>query len=294
VALIAIIAALVLERVLGALPWWGRPTALRRYLDLLRRMVPEAIWRSAAVLPLVILPPLLAVVWIDRWLEPPLLKLLLSGGILLLCLGPRDLADDLKQWLAARERGDHATALKLARLLQQGPGRYANADVPNHQRGLLGALFIQSHERLFGVLLWFIALGPSGALLYRLASRLPRLLYERGDNEAVDTADTLHALLAWIPARLTALLFGLAGSLDDAIREWRALMNQPNRGWRSQTWVVLAETASGSMESESEDGGTELPATLEAAAREALALQWRALLILLACFAFFTTGDWLG
>lgn len=99
---------------------------------------------------------------------------------------------------------------------------------------------------------------------------------------------------AWLPARLTAVLFGLAGSLDDALKDWRALGERPSHGWRGHTWAVLAEVSSGSIEFESPEGGTEVPATLELAAIEVLNLQMRALMILLAFVAVFATGDWLG
>lgn len=291
--LIAIIAALLLERALGAVPGWRGPST-RAYVELWRKILPiDSMWRSPAILLLLILPPLILVAWLAQSIEQTLLALVFSGLVLFLCLGPRDLADDLKAWIAARERGDLAGAERLARGLQQGPGR-DSADARFDQRSLLGALFIQSHERLFGVLLWFFAFGPAGAVLYRLASRLPHLLHAQGDSPAARTSEILHDLLAWVPARVTALLFGLAGSLDDALSQWRRLYAEPDHGWRNRTWAVLAETASGSLKTEDHGGAPELPATLELAAREVLSLQFRALLILLAFFAFFATGDWFG
>lgn len=289
--LIAIIVALFAERALGHVPGWGSPLLVRSYVNALRKVVPVgALWRGALAIPLVIALPLGLTWWLQRAIENPVLHLLFSGLVLFLCLGPRDLADDVRQWLDARARGDKLSADRLARLLQKGPGRYADSETP-HARGLLGALFIQSHERLFGVLLWFFAFGAAGAVLYRVASRLPRLLMEREDSPAAEAAETLHALLAWFPARATAALFGLAGSLDDAIKEYRALMDQPSHGWRSHTWAVLAEVASGSIEFETEDGASAEPATLDLAAQEVVNLQFRALVILLAFVAVFATGD---
>lgn len=292
--LIAIIVALLAERGLGHVPGWGSPALLPGYVKLLQRLLPSPqLWRGALAIPLLAVVPLGLSWWLQQQIDEPLAHLLFSGVVLFLCLGPRDLADDVALWLDARARGDFAGAERLARLLQKTPGRYADHDVPD-SRGLLGALFIQSHERLFGVLLWFFAFGAAGAVFYRLASRLPRLLVEHEDSPAARAAETLHALAAWIPARITALLFGLAGSLDDAIREYRQLMERPSHGWRGRTWAVLAEVSSGSIQFETADGATELPATLELAAREVLSLQFRALMILLAFIAVFATGDVLG
>ncbi|WP_420467239.1 cobalamin biosynthesis protein [Panacagrimonas sp.] len=292
--LIVILLALLAERLLGHVPGWGSPRLLGGYLRSLQRVIPlHALWRGALAIPLVLVPLVGVTWWIQQHLQQPMLQMLFSGGVLFLCLGPRDLADDVKQWLAARQAQDHAQALRLGRLLQQGPGRYREDDTPD-SRGLLGALFIQSHERLFGVLLWFFAFGLAGAVFYRVISRLPRLLGQHEETPASNAADTLHALAAWASARVTAALFGLAGSLDDAIKEYRNLSHQPSHGWRSQTWAVLAEVASGSIEFETKEGNTEVPATLELAAREVLNLQFRALMILLAFVAVFTTGDWLS
>lgn len=292
--LVAILAALIAERALGHVPGWGNPLLLRGYVTTLRRILPvSALWRGALALPLVLALPLGLSWWAQHAINEPLLHLLVSALVLFLCLGPRDLADDVKLWLDARAAGDKLSADRLARLLLKGPGRYGDDETP-HPRGLLGALFIQSHERLFGVLLWFFAFGISGAVFYRLVSRLPRLLMETEESPAAEAAETLHALAAWVPARVTAALFGLAGSLDDAIKEYRLLAEGPAHGWRSHTWAVLAEVASGSIEFETAEGATEVPATLDLAAREVLSLQFRALMILLAFVAVFASGDFFG
>ena len=292
--LIAIIVALLAERLLGHVPGWGTPRLLRGYIQALRRvLVVPPLWRSAVVIPLLLLPPVLLCAWLQQEIGSPVLHLMFSGLVLFLCLGPRDLADDVKLWLQARAAGDHVTAERLARLLQKGPGRQAEDEEPA-PRGLLGALFIQSHERLFGVLIWFFVFGAAGAVFYRIVSRLPRLLMEIADSSAARAAETLHALAAWAPARATAALFGMAGSLDDAIKEYRALIGQPTHGWRTHTWAVLAEVASGALEFETEDGASAEPATLDLAAREVLNLQMRALIILLAFATVFATGDFLS
>lgn len=288
--LIAILAALIAERLLGHVPGWGSPVLMRYYLSMLRKALPlPALWRGAAAIGVVLAPPL-ALTWaVQGALDQPVVELVFSAVVLFLCLGPRDLADDVQLWLEARQAGDRASAERLARTLQQGPERYTASDTPD-SRSLVGAMFIQSHERLFGVMLWFFALGPIGAVGYRVVSRLPRLLMEHEDSPAADAAETLHALAAWIPARITAALFGLAGSLDDAIREYRRLSSDAGHGWRGHTWAVLAEVSSGSLKFETKEGTTEAPATIDLAAREVLNLQFRALMILLAFFAVATTG----
>lgn len=282
---LGILLALALERALGHFSWWGQPTVFIAYQRTLMRVVPwTALWASWAAPFLLLLPPLVLVYEINQLIASPFLELLWSGGLLLLCLGPRDLAEDVHGLLDARSRGDTDGFTKLSLALQRGP----HPD-PTH-RTLIGALFIQSHERLFGVLLWFFAFGPLGAVFYRFASRLPRALRDvHPETQGERVAVTLHDVLAWVPARITALLYGLAGSLDDALKVWRGLIFETVE-WRSQTWAILAEVPAASLDMEEADGGEVAPATLEAALDEVLRMQLRVLLILLATFAIFATG----
>lgn len=283
---LGILLALVLERALGHYAWWGRPVLFLGYMRALRTILPlPRFWASSWAPALLLAPPLAALYYARGLIDSPFLDLIVSGGVLLFCLGPRDLSEDVHSLLEARARGDHEAALQLSRALLRGP----HADPT--RRTLIGALFIQSHERLFGVLLWFFAAGPVGALLYRLASRLPRALNEQvPDSRAARAAETLHDLLAWIPARVTALLYGLAGSLDDALRAWRSQAFGAMEEWRTGTWAILAEVPAASLNAEEADGAVAVPANLEESLGEVLRMQRRALLVLLAFFAFFATG----
>lgn len=283
--LIGILIALGLERVLGRIPGWGRPVIFLWLMRGLRRVLPAMLWASPLLPLAVVAAPVALVWWAYSQIWSPILALCVAAALLLLCLGPRDLAEDVHDLLAAREAGDSERVQQIARNLQRGPQPDEN------HRSLMGTLFIQSHEKLFGVLLWFFVFGPAGAVAYRVASRLPRLLRETAPGSMAEvTADWLHNLLAWIPVRVTTLLYGLAGSLDDALAAWRRLMRQPLHGWRSHTWALLAEIAVASLRTETADGGAE-PVNLGTALREVLRMQWRALLILLAFFAIFATGS---
>jgi AmpE protein len=285
-ALIGILLALGLERILGQVPFWGRPTLVIGYVrGAMAALKLPALWRSWAAPAVLIAPPVVLVWWIGTRIDSPFVELAWSAAILVLCLGPRDLADDVHVLLAARSAGDTAKAEQLSRALMRGPG------AGDSGRTLIGALFVQSHERLFGVLLWFFVLHAPGAVAYRLASRLPRLLGETvPGSHAQKAAELLHTVMAWLPGRITALLYGLAGSLDDSIVEWRRHLVGAQHEWRSQTWALLAEVSTASLGMEEADGGVVVPASLDASLGEVLRMQRRALLILLAFFAFFATG----
>lgn len=224
-----------------------------------------------------------------RELSFALFELLFSAAVLLICFGPRDLADDVQRLRAARSAGDAATVTRLTRALQLGP--VPDAD----HRSLLGALFIQSHERRFGACLWFVVAGPAGAVLYRVASRLGVLIEEPA---AQYQAALLHNLLAWLPARITALLFGMAGSMDDALDAFAKVHREPqigSDGWQRRSWSLLAETANAALDWEDAPGsGPMIASSLDATLAEVLRMETRATLILLALVAMFSAGAWVS
>lgn len=87
---------------------------------------------------------------------------------------------------------------------------------------LLKAFYRASLQRIFSILFWFVLLGPAGAILYRL---LQKLSIYREDDIIPNTyrfAERLTDLLDWVPARLLAFTFCLAGHFMDIFTKWRA------------------------------------------------------------------------
>ena len=107
------------------------------------------------------------------------------------------------------------------------------------EEGLIGA-----HRHVFAVMFWFLVLpGPSGALLYRLAEILDRKWGSRPHkdfgNFGVFARQTFR-ILDWIPVRLTALGFAIAGNFEDAVHCWHS---QATTWANSEQGVVLASGA---------------------------------------------------
>lgn len=283
--LVGVLAAILFERLLGRSRRWGRSSVLPAILGLAPRVIPwPPLWRHPIVLLFWWAMPVTTVYYLMADIPDPILQTLIATLILLLCLGPRDLAEDIQRLLAARDQRDTETEQRLITALRIG--------VPQpdaSHRSLLGSLFIQSHERLFGVLLGFLLLGPAGAVAYRIARHLPSVLHDlQGDSAAQRRADQLHQVLAWAPARITALLFGLSGSLDDALSAWQRLRRTPTPAFE-QTWAVLSEVSVAAVLREEADGAQSLPGRLDDCLNEVVRMQSRALLILLAIFAVATT-----
>lgn len=84
----------------------------------------------------------------------------------------------------------------------------------------IARLFGHSLRQTFGVLCWFVLLGPAGAVLYRLSSVLTRRLGDASEGFRKWPGLLFH-LLNWLPARLTAMTYAVAGNFEDAMYGWR-------------------------------------------------------------------------
>lgn len=288
--LIAIVIALAAERLLSHIrrwreyDWFGR--YLRRVLD---SGLLSSLWDSSLGL-LFLLPPLLAVAVLQSLLEGGVLSLLglaFAVGVLIFALGPRDLWEDVRDLIAARQSGDKERQASLTVSL-------IGSEKPAEGQ-LVRAVVVAAHERVFGVLLWFFVLGPLGAALYRLASAFPAQVRALGGGEElVEAAMRLHAVLAWVPLRLTVLFYGLAGSSDDAIEGWRRAHENDDDDWAERGWKILTETGCGAMQMEEGEDHHRVVMDTDQRLREALGLVTRSLILMLGILAAFTIGGWIA
>jgi len=135
------------------------------------------------------------------------------------------------------------------------------ADVPetagDRIRMVEEAVCVQANNRLFAVIFWFVLFGPYGPLgawAYRVTDLMRRRAVFNATREK-DTANTrvlqasitLHGWLAWIPARLTAIGYALAGSFDGALSAWRSPVDSKDMSPTEQSESLLARVGVGAM-----------------------------------------------
>ena len=295
--LIAVVIALALGHAAPAFArsardygWFGN---WLRWLDE-KLLEGEGFWRGRYGIVVALLPPLLVVLLFQLALGEPLLGLagLVFGvAVLFYAWGPRDLDVDVDALLSAE---DPATRQAAAQRLGA-----ASTDAP----ALVGAVFRGAQRRWFGVLFWFLLLGPFGALLYRLSA-----LSADGEASALLPQATaagarrLHAWLDWPVAQLMTLAMALVGNFDTVVGAWK-----DNGGATLDLdagFLVAAARASVRAEvaEETRDyveegvAGTAIAVQMGEMPelRDAMSLAWRILLTWLAVLALFVLAGWVA
>jgi membrane protein required for beta-lactamase induction len=170
-----------------------------------------------------------------------LLEMLLSIAVLTYCLGPESFDELVNQYLRACEEKDVRRAQTIAKKILLEP---PSSNIHHLSLQVTRAVFYEAEKRLFGVLFWFLLLGPCGALLYRMAVFLAEESYHAGSGAPSEPAMVLHGLLDWAPSRLLALTFFMAGSYDDAMHGWRrSFVASADLNLRNRMFVILTGIA---------------------------------------------------
>ncbi len=179
---------------------------------------------GVALLAALLVLPVAAVAWLlrDALLHIPYFAF--AVVVLLFSLGPRDLKQEVDDFCVAVEAGDEQEVRRLGKSLTE-------FDLPDDSsdqlRDVERAVYVQANNRVFGVVFWFLVLGPAGAWLFRILDLMRRRVAYRYSGGVEDTGAlpsavrSLHGLFAWIPARLLAMGYALAGSFEEAIADWK-------------------------------------------------------------------------
>jgi len=287
--LISALLGLFIDRLLGNLHEYRRYRYFLAYVEWMRERLAASVWDGTAGLLAILLPVLLVVALLQEWTADLLFGL---TGVafhvvaFVYCLGPRDLAADVDTYCEVCGSSDDDLRRRAAERLLDGetPPDDAEAATSRVTRGVL----VSASDRLFAVLLWFIVLGPVGAVLYRAVSVLYR---ERSSEDGFgDSVAMLFAILVWIPARLTALGYALSGHFDAALEGWRAAHGEQPRG-AGGSERVLAETGLGALDvaiADADAGACGRPV------RAAMRLVWRTLVVWLVGLSMMTLAGWAG
>jgi AmpE protein len=214
-------------------------------------------------------------------------ELVLGTVVLLYAHGPGRIDDRLEAFILAWRQGRLADARQATVVLAGEDG------LPSHDRELplaaLDGVLWQTHQRLFGPVLWFLILGPVGPLLFRLVQQVQEFLarQEETTGQGMDQAvGALSYALDWLPVRAAALSFALAGSFVTTLDGWGLARDEPEAGNRG----LLRKAGLGAIDLQ--DACME-PDVVEDVLRDVRSMITRSFMIWLAVVALLTIAGWL-
>ena len=296
--LIALFLGLGIERLVTNLLHLREPRWFDAYFDWgLKHLYKQRLMSSAAVavvMILVLVLPVLAVslLFADRLFG--VLYMAFAVFVLLFSLGPRDLVEEVDEFCEAKLREDEEGAQRVAKELVE-------TSLPDNEieraEILEEAIFVQANNRVFGVVFWFMILGPVGAWLFRVSDLMRRRavfecgrVAESGDEVPGygDAVQAVHGVLAWVPARLLAIGYALSGSFESARSNWRAYYLTCADKFFVVNDRVVACVGRGAL---GESGPSDEPMEVFAT-RSALRLVTRTLIIWLFFIAILTLVGW--
>lgn len=220
-----------------------------------------------------------------------LLELAFMIAVLYLCWGPRDLETDILSVLKAPDSDRRAAAAQsLHDGLRDRPVEYSAP-------ALVEASFAAALSRHFGVLFWFVVIGPVGAIGYRLVQLLA---YSPAFADAAGSArahfERMASILDWAPAHLIALTIALVSDFDATLRAWRDYHAAHGQGYFTTDLGFLAVIARAGVDADIEagDGGIVGISDPVAALADARLVLRRVLFAWLAIVAVIVLGGWAG
>ena len=164
-------------------------------------------------------------------------------AVLYVTMGFRQFSHFFTDILRALGGDDPATA---RRLLGEWRGESAGDFTPTEiARVAIEEGLLASHRCVFGSIVWFVVLGPAGAVLYR-ASEMLAARWGGGaarGGEFGRFAARFYLWIDWLPARATALTFAVVGNFEDAVYCWRSQAVQ----WGARTPGVILAAGAGAL-----------------------------------------------
>lgn len=298
--LIALLFGIWIEQQLAHLFHLREPRWFDAYFDWgMRHLNGSSPARALGITVLLALVPVLPVAAITWFFWGKLLGLpylVFALVVLLFSLGPRNLTEDVEDYMRSLEQPDEPRRAQRAKALTE---REAPPDPLERMRAVEEAIFVQANNRMFGVILWFMLLGPIGAWLFRVTDLMRRRAVFEGGRARAETGETpdyvgavqrVHGALAWLPARLLALGYALAGSFEDAVSDWRACYQHGSEHFFEVNDAVLANAGVGAMRTRAFDAVVEVETAQSM--RGALRLINRTLIVWLTVIALLTVVGW--
>ncbi len=244
----------------------------------------------AILYSVIVLLPVLLIVWLTS-IEGDFLHHIIQFALIIIvlsyCLGPIDQNEHLKSYFSAVAREDvQAAFIVVQENLNQKTCTEAPESMDALGRQVTELILRQCNFRMFGVLFYFVLLGIGGALAYTLICQLENLVREDEDSRINTVADKVLTWVDWLPQRLTALLYSLAGDFNGAFAQFLPYAFKSGTESRG----MLEATGIGAMGLDTDN--RQLDIITEN--KQALALVSRSMKVLILIIAIMTVFGWLA
>ncbi len=242
-AFFSVFAAIVLEHLRPLrqpLPHYHRYALFTRWIE---SRLNAGEYSHGAIAWTLAVAPVLTGVWLAFFLlngVSPFLGWVWNVAVLYFTLGFKYFSDDAERIARQLRAGDLDAARTQLGAWRGGDASQFSAD--DIARVTIEQVMAASQRQMFGVLFWFVLLlplGPVGAVLFRTASILARRWIGTHGLFGAFAQRAFH-LINWLPARLTALTYAIAGNFEDATYSWRT---QADSWPEAEEGVVLAAGA---------------------------------------------------
>ncbi len=219
-----------------------------------------------------------------------LFQLAISVLVLVYCLGPIEQNKHLKEYFSAVESGDFQSAYHhIEDYLDLKSGKTVPEDMSKLGRAVTSLILSQSNFRFFGVLVYYVLLGPVGALLYRLACTFEFSIRDDDESPYRNNLILLRKILDWFPARITGLLYAMAGDFTGAMTKLKKYLLVKN----SDPVNLIQETGLGALGIDRESYEENSTKIIEEN-NQAQSLISRSLVLFLVIVAMMTVFGWLS
>lgn len=198
--------------------------------------------------------------------------------VLIYCIGPRDLLDDVKKFTGALQADDADAARHYASEIL---GQDVTGDPVSMAERVKESIPVTANTRVLGILFWFMLLGPVGAILFRYIC----LLYHQGgwSSRFSHALECLYEIIIWPSARLSVTGFALTGSFVDTVSNWQS----PADFWQRSSEELLRVSGIGAVRHEIDEPPEEGKPDIEGV-QNVLALMKRTLIVWLVILALLT------
>ena len=184
--------------------------------------------------------PVVVLVWFIEQIQQPYTEILVGIICLTFALGTKSLVQHARAVSTALKIPDIVLARKKTAMIVSRDTSSSDEEAIN--RATIESVLENGSDSIFAAIFWFIVLGAPGVILYRLANTLDAMWGYQTERFTYFgwSAARIDDVLNWLPARLTAFSYALAGNTLSA---WSCWQKQAKHWHGVNPGVVMAAGA---------------------------------------------------